>query len=113
MEFCMAQAPCQVRSLVSTVILSACGIFKILYILLHHYVRIELVFNVVRCATLFAFFLVFVYAATWYKLRKRDDVIPYHMFAEDQFESDYRQEREWLKSRERLFESSSSSNESQ
>ena len=34
-----------------------------------------------------------VLASKWYKLRKRDDVIPYHMFVEDQFESNYAQKR--------------------
>ena len=58
------------------------------------------------------FFIIFLLVSKWYKLRKRDDVIPYHMFAEDQFESDYRQEREWLKDHG-YFESSASNSERQ
>ena len=101
-EFCMAQAPCQVRGLVSTVIISACGIFRVLYIVLYHYIRIEWVFYIVRCVSVLVFFVIFVLLSKWYKLRKRDDVIPYHMFAEDQFESNYRQESKWHKNHEYL-----------
>ena len=41
--------------------------------------------------------MLFVFVAKRYKLRVRNEVIPYHMFAEDQFESNYRQERDYLK----------------
>ena len=96
----MVLAPCQVRGLVSTLIMSG---FRI----------VAMVFYILRCVGLLVFFVILMCAANWYKLRKRDDVIPYHMFTEDQFESDYREERKWLNGREHLFESSSLSTESQ
>ena len=112
LEFCMAQTPCQVRGLVSTVILSVCVVFWLLFEALHDYIPIDRVFYIVRCLAVLVFFVVFLFLSKWYKLRKRDDVIPYNMFAENQFESNYRQERKWLKNRE-YFESSASSAESQ
>ena len=39
---------------------------------------------------------VFVLVSKWYKLRIRDDIVPYHLFAEDNFESNYEQERNHL-----------------
>ena len=112
LEFCMAQAPCQVRGLVSTVILSVCGIFWVLQLFLHHLILIAWVFYIVCCATALVFFVMFLFASKWYKLRKRDDVIPYYTFAEDQFESNYRQESIWLRNHG-YFDSSASTNESQ
>ena len=44
----------------------------------------------------FALLAFFVLISKWYKLRKRNDVIPYHLFAEDNFESNYEQERNHL-----------------
>ena len=38
-------------------------------------------------------FVLFAIVARRYKLRQRNDIIPYHMFAENQFESDYRQKQ--------------------
>ena len=105
-EFYMAQTPCQMRGLVSTVFLSAGGINGSLYSALGQ-IRIEWVFYIARCVSLLVFFVIFLLVSKWYKLRKRDDVIPYHMFAEDQFESDYRQESNWLRNHG-YFESSAS-----
>ena len=87
LEFCMAQAPCQVRGLVTSVILSTGGIFSILYVDIQHYVRTQWVLYTVNCVASLAFLVIFVFVSKWYKLRKRDDVIPYHLFAEDEFES--------------------------
>ena len=111
MDFFMAQTPCQMRGLISTVIIGACGIIRVLYVVLDQ-IRIQWVFYIARCVAALMFFIIFLLVSKWYKLRKRDDVIPYHMFAEDQFESDYRQEREWLKDHG-YFESSVSKSERQ
>ena len=112
LEFCMAQAPCQVRGLVCTVILSTAGIFFALYEVLRNVIVIEWVFYTVRSVAQIAFFVMFVLVSKWYKLRKREDVIPYHMFAEDQFESNQRQERKWLQDHG-YFDSFDSNTESQ
>ena len=111
LEFCMAQAPCQVKGLITTVIFLTGGIFYFLYVGVDYYIYIKWVLHIVRCVVLLAFFVMFVFVSKWYKLRKRDDVIPYHMFAEDQFESNYRQECDWLKDHG-YFDSSDSNTES-
>ena len=112
LEFCMAQAPCQVRGLVCTVILSTAGIFVVLYAVLHKVIFIELVFCTARVVAQLVLFVIFLFVSKWYKLRKRQDIIPYHMFAEVQFESNQRQERNWLQDRGYL-DSSDSNPESQ
>ena len=108
-EFSMAQAPWQVRGLITTVALLACGLFWVVYVSVHHYIRAEWVRYIVHLGVLVAFFILFVFVSKWYKLRKRNDVIPYHMFAENQFESNCRQEYDWLKDHG-YFESSTDSN---
>ena len=112
MEFCMAQAPCQVRGLVCTAILSTIGVFIVLHMALRNVIVIDWVFYTGRCVAGLVLFVMFVFVSKWYKLRKRDDVIPYHMFAEDQFESNHMQERKWLKDHGYL-DSSDSSTENQ
>ena len=103
----MAQAPCQIRGLVSTVFLLTCNIFGASYILLSRYIRARWIFYVVRCVVTLMLLVIFLFASKWYKLSKRDDVIPYHTFAEDEFESNYRQETNWLKNHG-YFDSSAS-----
>ena len=51
----------------------------------------------VFAAVVFLAFILFVFISKWYQLRKRDDVVPYHMFAEDYFENNYCREHEYLK----------------
>ena len=92
LEFCMAQAPCLVRGLVCTVILSTAGIFIVQDMVLPNRIFIDWAFYTVRCVAELVLFVIFVLVSKWYKLRKREDVIPYHMFAKDQFENNYRQE---------------------
>ena len=103
-EFCMAQAPCQVRGLVSTVFVFLCGIVRLVNLTFYHTIHVPWVLYTVRSVVLVVFIVLFALASKWYKLRKRDDVIPYHMFAEDQFETNYRQEHNWRR-KEELFES--------
>ena len=111
LEFCMAQAPCQVRGLVTNVVMSSGGIFWIGYIGIEQCIRIKWVLYIVSCVVILAFLVIFMFLSKWYKLRKRDDVIPYHMFAENQFESNQKEERKWLKDHG-YVDSSDSSNES-
>ena len=41
-------------------------------------------------------FIVYVLVARWYKLRIRDDIVPYHMIAEDFFEKEVAQRRAFI-----------------
>ena len=95
-EFFMAQAPFQVRGFVASMLMACCESFLILRSILHYNMDIA---YIIAIALMAGVFLIFVLISKWYKLRKRDDIIPYHMFAEDQFESDYRQEQKWLRER--------------
>ena len=104
LEFCMAQAPCQVRGLVCIVFISSCAIFNFVNLFVYRTFPVPWILYTVRSLVLVVFTVLFALASKWYKLRKRDDVIPYHMFAEDQFESNYRQESNWGKEQE-YFES--------
>ena len=53
--------------------------------------------NMIFSVIIFIAFILFVFISKRYQLRKRDDVIPYHMFAEDYFENNYRRESEYLR----------------
>ena len=95
-EFFMAQAPFQVRGFVASMLMACCNFFLILRSILHYNMNMS---YTIAIALMAGVFLIFVLVSKWYRLRKRDDIIPYHMFAEDQFESDYRQEEKWLRER--------------
>ena len=96
-EFCMAQAPCQVRGLVSAMLLASCGIVGVPSALLHLFFKhnhfVDMFFSLLMLGTFIAFLLV----SKWYKLRKRNEIIPYHMFAENHFERNYERDREWYR----------------
>ena len=98
-EFCMAQAPCHIRGLISIVLTLSLGTSAWLNGLLHHNLKHTLSIKIVPCLVMTALFATFLFLSKRYKLRKRDEVIPYHMFAEDQFESNYEQDRDWCKDR--------------
>ena len=65
--------------------------------ILYYYIHGEIFGHLATLAIAFAVLLLFVILSKRYKLRVRDDVIPYNLFAENQFESDYKQERKYLK----------------
>ena len=96
-EFCMAQAPCQVRGLVSAMLLASYGLVGVPTALLRFFYAhnhfIDMFFSLLMLGTFTAFLLV----SKWYKLRKRNEIIPYHMFAEAQFERNYEQGRKWYR----------------
>ena len=43
-----------------------------------------------------AIFTLYVLISKWYKLRKRDDIVPIHMLAENYSEKNYEQEQRYL-----------------
>ena len=45
-------------------------------------------------------FVVFMFVSKAYKLRKRDDIVPYHMIAEDYFEKNYEREQQYMQQQE-------------
>ena len=40
--------------------------------------------------------IVYILTAKWYKFRKRNDIVPFHTFAEECFEKNYKQEKKIL-----------------
>ena len=68
-----------------------------LSLILYHYIDGQTLGHAVPLAITLAVFFLFVILSKRYKLRARDDVIPYNLFAENQFESNYKQERKYLK----------------
>ena len=94
-EFTTAQSPCQVRGFGSFLLLEMYAIFTCLqglFFILDHLIAHAVIFTIIS-----SFFILFVFLSKRYKLRQRDDAIPYHVFAENEFESNYKQEREYLK----------------
>ena len=96
-EFCTAQAPCQVRGLVSAILLASCGIVGVPRYILRMFFKHNHFVHMFEALLMFGSCLAFLILSRQYKLRKRNDIIPYHMFAEDQFESNYNQERQWCR----------------
>ena len=47
--------------------------------------------------------VIFVFVSKGYKLRKRDDIVPYHAIAEDYFEKNYKREQEYMQQQEALL----------
>ena len=58
-------------------------------------------------------FLFFLTISKWYKLRRRDDIVPYHMFAENYFEKNQILEQEYLQAIRDALDKTSSRTDSQ
>ena len=97
LEFTIAQSPCQVRGFVTSILIQAFLVFLVLNRVLYYYCHGEKFGHAAALATTFAMFFLFLILSKRYKLRARDDVIPYNMFAENQFESNRKQARKHLK----------------
>ena len=97
LEFTIAQTPCQVRGFVTSILIQTFLVFLVLSRILYRYIDDESFGHAAALAIAFVVLVLFVILSKRYKLRVRDDVIPYNMFAENQFESDYKQERKYLK----------------
>ena len=104
-EFLIAQSPWQVKGLLLCIAVNAFGAYTLIGLgidLLLMNVPIRLFpgcgffyYGIYTIVT-FVVFVLFVIVSKWYKLRKRDDVIPYHMFAEEYFEKNYKLEQRYL-----------------
>ena len=96
-EFITAQSPCQLRGFVSFLLLGLYGIFSFLEASLFYFFPNHSIAYAIIFVTITGFFMLYLFLSKRYKLRQRDEPIPYHMFAENQFESNYKQERDYLK----------------
>ena len=97
LEFAVAQTPCQMRGVVTSFCMGLWGALALPQFILVHILNELCVIYVTLSLISVGVFALFVFVSKRYKLRVRNDIIPYHMFAEDQFESNYKQETDYLK----------------
>ena len=106
-EFVMCQSPCQMKGITMTVATAFWGLFTVLGYFLNVIIWTYVIPQVswcafydyiLHCILIVIVLIVYVIAAKWYKFRKRNDIVPFHMFAEEEFESNYRQEKNYRKS---------------
>ena len=104
-EFLIAQTPWQIKGFLVCVAVSAFGIFTLAglgldMLLMNVPIRLfpgcGFFYYGIYTIVTFVIFVVFVIISKWYKLRRRDDVVPYHMFAEEYFEKNYKLEQQYL-----------------
>ena len=99
LEFTIAQAPYQLRGFVTSMSLGVWGIITLLGLSCNWIVH-DCKVNLALSALSLCVFVLFLIVSKRYQLRQRNEVIPYHMFAENRFENDYRLRREFLKDRD-------------
>ena len=92
-EFIIAQSLCRIRGFVSFLLLQMLAIFTCLQRGLADFITDHRIAHAVFFVTISGFFIFFVLLSQRYKLRKRDDAIPYHIFAENEFENNYKRQR--------------------
>ena len=102
-EFVIAQSPYQLRGFVTSVCLGVWGIFNLLGLSSNWFVW-DCNIHIALSALSLCLFVLFLFVSKRYKLRQRNEVIPYHMFAENQFEKDYRLRREFLEDQTWMFD---------
>ena len=104
-EFLIAQSPWQVKGLLMCASITAFGIFTLVglgldVLLMNVPIRLfpgcGFFYYGIYTLVMFTIFILFVVISKWYKLRKRDDIVPYHMFAEECFEKNYKLEQQYL-----------------
>ena len=92
-EFIVAQALSQIRGFVFSLFVGLLSILVYLGIILNLSVPNGCIFIIVISVMSLGVFVLSVVVASRHKLRQRNDIIPYHMFAENQFESDHKQNK--------------------
>lgn len=107
LEFLIAQAPWQIKSLLMSLALQSFAVFSLLGYGLADVLKSLPVRVFPGCGFYFYLtysvesllcFLLFVLVSRKYKLRKRDDIVPYHLLAEEVFEKNYQRKQDYLQS---------------
>ena len=97
-EFIIAQTPHQIKGLMSGFAIMSCvlftsigqGLFEaIVTITSNSTLDTWFYGNIAVSVAIFLGLLVFALVSKWYKLRKRDDIVPFHMLAEQYFEKEH------------------------
>ena len=104
-EFLVAQSPWQIKGLLLSFGTAAYGALTLVSIglddlLINLPIRLfpgcGFFFYGIYTLVMLTIFILFVIVSKQYKLRKRNDIVPYHMFAEEYFEKNYELERQYL-----------------
>ena len=104
-EFLVAQSPWQIKGLLLSFGTAAYGVLTLVGVgldelLINLPIRLfpgcGFFFYGIYTLVMLTIFILFVIVSKKYKLRKRDDIVPYHMFAEEYFEKNYELERQYL-----------------
>ena len=104
-EFLIAQSPWQIKGLLLSFGTTAFGIFTLAGVgldalLINLPIRLfpgcGFFFYAIYALVMLTVFILFVIVSKKYKLRRRDDIVPYHLFAEEYFEKNYELERQYL-----------------
>ena len=101
-EFVFAQTPCSLRGLMAGFTIfsmaasafigyAVCQIVSVILPNMHNWFYT----NVCNTVTIIVYFVLFVVTSKRYKLRERNDIVPYHVFAEDFFEKELEGQK-WL-----------------
>ena len=102
----MCQSPCQMKGIIMTVASAFLGLFTILGYFLNVIVFTYIIPQVpwcafyhyiLHCVLIMIVLIVFVITAKQYKFRKRNGTVLFHMFAEEEFEKNYKQKRRYWK----------------
>ena len=97
-EFIIAQTPHQIKGLMCGFAIMSCilftsigqGLFQaVVTISSNSTLDTWFYGNVAVSVTIFLGLVVFALVSKWYKLRKRDDIVPFHMLAEQYYEKDH------------------------
>ena len=106
MEFVMCQSPFQVKVIVSGILFACTGFFSVVGYFVNKLIQenpakrfpgCAFYQYVINLAILLSVLFVYILAAKRYKFRKRNDIVPFQMFAENYFEKNNERERKHVK----------------
>ena len=104
-EFFIAQSPFQIKGVVLCLMAGFLGIFACVGFFIREIIQLYPInvppgcvfyHHITYFIVAMAVFILYVLISKWYKLRKRDDIVPIHMLAENYFEKNYEQEQRYL-----------------
>ena len=97
-EFVIVQTPYQLKGFMMSLTMCSFAIFNLLGYSIHHLFQVNhlkmltycRLYLCITCTILsVATFLIFIFVSSWYQLRKRDDIVPNHLLAENYLDKNY------------------------
>ena len=104
-ELIIAQTPYEIKGLMFTLSTTIAGVFVVMSVAvdellisfpLHFFPSCLFYYHTIYAVIGVIAFILYVLVARWYKLRIRDDIVPYHMIAEEFFEKEIAQRRAFI-----------------